>query len=419
MDTGYFVSHHRSRLDGSDQPFALWVPRTYSARRAYPILIVLHGTDADHRMIPEECFHIPEKGFREDMLLLSPFGRGDLFFAGPGENDLWESLAWVHEHYRIDARRQYLTGLSMGGYACWRLAAEYPDQWAAIAPICGGGDPARAPALQRTPVWCVHGAEDDCVPVEESRRMISALSGMGSLETVRYSELNGWGHRSWEWLYDPARQEETLADWCLQFRKAKAPPRIEEPAFNGTLAGLFTRPLIISYATQTPIAREINLLRAEAERWAAQTFGDDIMRSGRFPVLADVELTPALLKSHHHLMIGRVENHQALAGVARRLLARHVKGQLHLGRETLLGKTLVATALQPSPWNKKHWLGVVTYQQYQQVKGIAEKFHYSPLPPLALNLYDTQQRRFIRRDPLPAPAAKRRRVFYTADRRHV
>ena len=133
--TGYFTASYVSSIDDAEQPFALWVPRTYSRRRKYPLIVALHGSDADHRMIPEECFQMHKRGFREDVIFLSPFGRGDVDFRWLAETDVWDTMNWVKTHYRIDARRQYLTGISMGGFATWRLACAYPEQWAAVAPV--------------------------------------------------------------------------------------------------------------------------------------------------------------------------------------------------------------------------------------------------------------------------------------------
>ena len=73
----------------------------------------------------------------------------------------------------IDADRVYLTGLSMGGYGTWSLGMAEPERFAAIAPICGGGEllkillvtPARKEALQKLPVWAFHGGKDPVVPL--------------------------------------------------------------------------------------------------------------------------------------------------------------------------------------------------------------------------------------------------------------
>lgn len=391
--TGYIHSAYVSPLDDSAQPFALWVPRTYSPRRQYPLIVALHGMDADERMIPEKCFEIPSRGFREDVIFLSILGRGDIAFEGPGEADLWDAMNWVKERFRINPRRQYLTGLSMGGFAVWRLACEHPEQWAAVAPICGGGDVAGMEALRNVPVWCVHGEHDEFVSVEESRRLVEELRRLG--QPCRYDELPGWGHSAWDWIYDPDREKDTLVDWFLEHLKEHPAPVVRRPLRHGAFKDLFQERVIISYPSATQIPGESELLRAEAERVARYSFGDYIMRSGKLIVRADSELSPSDLESCHHLMIGRNDNHQWLAKVDRQLFARHVRGVMKVRGKSFIGKTLVAATCQPSPWNRDQLLGVMTYQAYQQVRGMADRLCGPASSPLAINLFDTQRRRFI------------------------
>ena len=61
-------------------------------------------------------------------------------------------LAEVQKEYKTDPKRVYLTGLSMGGFGTWSLAAKYPEKWAAIVPICGGGDPKNAAKIKDIPM---------------------------------------------------------------------------------------------------------------------------------------------------------------------------------------------------------------------------------------------------------------------------
>ncbi len=397
VTTGYFTESYLSGIDNSPQPFALWVPPTYSPRRKYPLLVALHGSEDDERMIPERCFRIPERGFREDMIALFPFGRGELDFRWMGEADLWDTINWVKERYRIDDRRQYLTGLSMGGFSSWRLACDYPEQWAAIAPVCGGGDPGLLDRLVDLPVWCVHGALDDIVPVARARVMKAELHRLGG--RCRYTELPDWGHHSWEWLYNPDRTDGGLPAWCLEHRRPKSPPRLSRPMRHGSFMDLFSEPLVISYATETPLGRETELLKHEANRLARFTHGDFTMKSGRLVVKADHELTPKDLKSFNHLMLGRGDNHHALKAAGRRLAARHKGGILTVGKQTYLGKSLLALACQPSPWNKRRLLGVVTYQQFHQMRCLSSAILDDPLELGLLNIYEAQQKRFILREP--------------------
>ena len=56
----------------------------------------------------------------------------------------------IVEKYKIDKDRIYVTGLSMGGFGTWSLAAHPPNRFAAIVPICGGGEPIAARYLTQS-----------------------------------------------------------------------------------------------------------------------------------------------------------------------------------------------------------------------------------------------------------------------------
>jgi predicted peptidase len=115
--------------------------------------------------------------------------------------------------YRIDQERIYVTGLSMGGFGTWRLAAQYPDRFAAIAPICGGGDPRDAPRISQLHVWAFHGAKDTIVEPEKSREMVDALKKAGSdVKLTIYPEA---GHDSWTKTYNNPE----LYTWFLEHRR--------------------------------------------------------------------------------------------------------------------------------------------------------------------------------------------------------
>jgi len=113
----------------------------------------------------------------------------------------------------VDPDRIYLTGLSMGGYGTWDLAARIPDRFAAILPVCGGGDERVAASIASLPIWCFHGDADTAVPVERSRAMIAAVKAAGGRPI--YSELAGVGHDSWT----PAYRDAFVLDWLFSQRR--------------------------------------------------------------------------------------------------------------------------------------------------------------------------------------------------------
>ena len=108
----------------------------------------------------------------------------------------------LQQELPVDVDRLYVTGLSMGGYGAWDLAQRFPSRFAAIAPICGGGDELQAPRLKSLPIWAFHGDQDTAVKPERSRNMIAAIKSAGG--QPKYTEYPGVGHNSWSQTYaDP------------------------------------------------------------------------------------------------------------------------------------------------------------------------------------------------------------------------
>lgn len=128
-----------------------------------------------------------------------------------------ELIATVGSKFMIDNDRIYLTGISMGGYATWMTAIEYSYRFAAIAPICGGGDPDKAFALKDMPVWAFHGAKDPVVKLSESEEMVKALKKVGG--NVKFTIYPEGGHDAWTETYNNL----ALYEWFLTYsRKRKA-----------------------------------------------------------------------------------------------------------------------------------------------------------------------------------------------------
>ncbi|XZE53233.1 prolyl oligopeptidase family serine peptidase [Planctomycetaceae bacterium SH139] len=126
------------------------------------------------------------------------------------------ALAVVEElvkQKRVDPKRLYVTGLSMGGYGTWYAAGFKGSPFAAAAPICGGGDPLWAERYRELPLWAFHGDADGAVPVARSREMIAAIKQAGG--QPKYTEYPGVGHDSWTRTY----QDDAFHQWL--FSQAK------------------------------------------------------------------------------------------------------------------------------------------------------------------------------------------------------
>jgi predicted peptidase len=115
---------------------------------------------------------------------------------------------------RVDNKRIYVGGLSMGGMGTFDILSRRPDLFAAAFPICGAGDPGAISKYRKgLPFWVFHGAADPVVPVSNSRLMVDLLQK--NKFKVRYSEYPGVGHDSWK----NAFAEKELLPWLFAQKK--------------------------------------------------------------------------------------------------------------------------------------------------------------------------------------------------------
>lgn len=130
--------------------------------------------------------------------------------SAPGVLNVWLSmekeiefmLRMTASDFRVDRKRIYLSGLSMGGFGSFAIAAKHPNLFAAIAPVCGGGDPASLDALaaSQRPMWVYHGGRDRVVSPSESLRMVNALLEKGHRD-IRFTVHEDLGHNVWTRIY--------------------------------------------------------------------------------------------------------------------------------------------------------------------------------------------------------------------------
>ncbi|HVI47084.1 MAG TPA: prolyl oligopeptidase family serine peptidase [Chitinophaga sp.] len=115
---------------------------------------------------------------------------------------------------KIDNRRIYIGGLSLGGMGTFYMITTHPEIFAAAFPICGAGNSAAADRFaKKVPIWIFHGDADPVVPVEASRAYNTRLKELGA--NVKYTEYPGVGHNSWDNVF----VEPGLMKWLFSNRK--------------------------------------------------------------------------------------------------------------------------------------------------------------------------------------------------------
>jgi predicted peptidase len=200
--------------------YLLYLPPGYGSvpEMGWPLMLFLHGIGErgdDLELVKRHGIpRILETGEDLPFVAVSPQCPDGAWWT-----ELVESLDGLLDHvlaqHAVDRDRVYLTGLSMGGYGAWALAIAHPERFAALAPVCGGGDPSQVCALKDVPVWAFHGARDPVVPVRASQEMVDALRACGG--DARLTVYPEAGHDSWTQTYDDPR----LYEWFLARRRRR------------------------------------------------------------------------------------------------------------------------------------------------------------------------------------------------------
>ena len=204
---------------GAEMPYALFLPSSYDAARAWPLIVALHGLGRpyDWMMGYDSFIDFAEQyGY----IVVSPLGYhprgwyGSRWYGNPAgggrggaqstlpenlgklsEQDVMNVLEIARDAHNVDESRIYLWGHSMGGAGTYHLAALYPDIWAGLA--------VAAPAPRRDaidqissfseiPVLVLHGDQDSTVPVEGSRTWVARMRELGMQHV--YIEVPGGDH---------------------------------------------------------------------------------------------------------------------------------------------------------------------------------------------------------------------------------
>ncbi|NSW51621.1 MAG: glycoside hydrolase family 3 C-terminal domain-containing protein [Anaerolineae bacterium] len=191
-------------------PYLLYQPDGFQAGRngLYPLLLFLHGMGERGNDLCSIRIHglprVIENGGRFPFFIVSPQCPKTTVWSEISDsvNALIDQLM---VDYPIDEDRIWITGLSMGGFGTWKMLVDYPERFAAAAPICGGLMDARyqpeiLKRLLRIPIWNFHGDMDPVVPVESSDFLVERIREYGG--KIRYTRYPGLMHDSWTPTYD-------------------------------------------------------------------------------------------------------------------------------------------------------------------------------------------------------------------------
>lgn len=206
----------------TDLNYLMYTPDDYaSSSNSYPLVVWLHGGDQGGTDIEKvKSSGLPkliEGGKTFPFLVFSP--------QNPSEGLLFPiekvevALNEVMSKYRVDRTRVYVMGFSRGGFGTWAMAEQFPEKFAAVVPIAGGGNRHYLSRTnEKTAFWVFHGTNDEVIPLSDSIVLYERLVGLK--RNARLSVLEGVDHSSVEWA---ALNDSELWDWLLKQRLQATP----------------------------------------------------------------------------------------------------------------------------------------------------------------------------------------------------
>jgi dienelactone hydrolase len=230
------IAQQTAKLTSSNIGYLEYLPQGYTGNLdLYPIVISLHGigekgtSSTDPNVILQGVNKVANAGLPKyvkygtqyPFILISPQLKSTYSrWTGAYVMDV---VNHVKKYLRIDNRRVYLTGLSLGGGGVWSVVSSYPDVFAAIVPICSGYNTVSSASViagANIPIWAFHGDKDYTVSYTVTQTMINAINACSPKPSplAKFTIFPGMGHNTWDKTY----KETTALTWMLGFVKGSS-----------------------------------------------------------------------------------------------------------------------------------------------------------------------------------------------------
>ncbi len=191
--------------------YLTYEPENFSKDEEIPLLIFLHGSPQRSNNF-DKLRNVPIPKYLEDktltlpMLVIAPLCPTDSSW---DTQHLFDTYNDVLKKYNIDQKRIYLTGFSMGGFGALKFAKEYPDIFAAVAPVCSGGTTLFSEYLKDIPFWFFHGKKDQIIDYQKTKELVEDMKNYNPF--VKFTTYEYHGHKIWDETY----ANEKLYSWFL------------------------------------------------------------------------------------------------------------------------------------------------------------------------------------------------------------
>jgi poly(3-hydroxybutyrate) depolymerase len=227
----FALAQQTAKITSANTGYLEYLPQGYNNNsNLYPLVISLHGikekgtTSTDPATLKSSVLRVANVGLPKyvkygqqyPFILISPQLKTS-YGAWPAAY-VMEVINHVRKTLRVDPKRIYITGLSLGGYGAWTTLGAYPGLFAAAVPICAGGSAlskACAIAAENVPVWGFHGDKDYVVSYTVTTKMINAINACTPKPNplAKATLFAGMGHVIWDKVYN----ETNALNWMLSY----------------------------------------------------------------------------------------------------------------------------------------------------------------------------------------------------------
>jgi dienelactone hydrolase len=212
----------RVQIHSRVYPLALSIPLTYQPSKGYGLVVCLHGAGFTGDVYLERW----QARLGDDYILACPTYAAGAWFTKQAEDLVLATIQQVRSRYHVDPDRIFLTGMSNGGIGAWLIGMHHAPLFAGLAPMASGLDDALMPFLanlRNTPVYMIHGAKDQVMPVELSRAISRELTELGYPHVYREHQREhpmAGGH------FFPREELPDLVAWLNAQRRDPLPSRL-------------------------------------------------------------------------------------------------------------------------------------------------------------------------------------------------
>lgn len=191
-----------------------------------PLIVFLHGQSLCgknmNNVLRYGTLDAIRRGRKIDAYVIAPQNPGGRWDPAKVIN----IVDWAIGNHNIDSCRVYVLGMSLGGFGTINVASAYPDRFAAAMALCGGGNNPDYVALNKIPLWILHGTADRAVKIRDSDDVVKGMRSVQKPERLIYNRLKGKNHsilarifympQTYDWLFSHSLND-SLRTLCTDY----------------------------------------------------------------------------------------------------------------------------------------------------------------------------------------------------------